>query len=126
MKLYYNKDNGEIVGTIEGFGNHNGVDISIPNISIESIDITVGHPLEQWARDLENPDKKEITVNNYRFNGKKFIKISQSELEKQKKNNQILQEEAKQKREETLSKIKDTSLSNKERLDILIKFLNID
>lgn len=124
MKIYFDKDTNEIVGTVEGFED-NGVSISLPGRALEEVNIGLGHKLEKWARDLEDTRKPHISVKNHRFDGKKFIRIPDTEIQAKKAAQEEARERFKQERAKLIEKIKDENLSADERLNAVIKHLNI-
>ena len=124
MKTFYDED-GNIVGTVEGFDNPEGVEVQIPGKVLQKVEIGLGHELEQFARDLEDERKPHISVKNHVFDGKKFKKIPDSVMQKRAQAIMKAREDAMVEREKILKKIKDTNLPPEERLETLIKHLNI-
>src|SRR3990167_11082194 len=119
MKIYYDKTTVKILGTVDGFGDHSKVHLKFENeANIASEDIKLGHKLEQWARDLENPEKP-INTQNHRFNGEKFTPISEEELAEIERINEASKIVGQAKIDELKSLIKDENLDAKRRLDAL-------
>ena len=125
MKIYYKKSNGQIVGTIEGFGDHSGVELFKDDDTVVSEDITLGHKLEKFARELEDPQNKKVTIRSYRFKSGKPVKIPKEELEAEES------ERSKQKHKKTLEltmikeTIRDTEEPIEKRFEALLKLLRL-
>lgn len=124
MKVFFDPNTGEILGTVEGFVDNNTT-ISIPGRTLECVNIGLGHKLEKWARDIEDVEKPHISVKNHRFDGKKFTRIPDEEIQAQKAAQDEARARFKEERTKLLEKIKNNKLSADERLDAVIKHLNI-
>lgn len=70
MRLFVNKLNGEIIGTVDGFAPSGGIVIVPQGLTSEDvavIDIPLGHELEQFARQLEDPSNRDVQIRHYKM-----------------------------------------------------------
>lgn len=82
MIIFTDKETNEVIGTVDGFGEDIGLFIGDPEKTEKTV-IGLGHPLEQWAREFEDP-RNSKQVFEYKFKEGNFEKIPDDVLEARK------------------------------------------